>query len=152
MHLGEVLDDREPEPETTVPTGGRGIPLQEPLENMRQQFRRDPLAIVTDFDFRAVGNSVQRHFHDAVATGEFDGVDHQIPHDLVEPRAIAVHVGIGVADRREVDALGIRSGARRSDDLVDQRHEVDGIHLERQLAGHNTTDVEQIVNHLSLTS
>ena len=82
----------------------------------------------------------------------FTAFDEQVPDDLLEPAGIARRsAGAGIDDRLEPDALGGRgrAGPCRARPPITAR-EVDGPHVEAQLAGDDARDVEQVLDELRL--
>src|SRR5581483_11542803 len=82
---------------------------------------------------------------------ELDRVREEVGHDLLQPGRVATNAD---AERRQVapedDALRLRRGTRLLDGDLDDRRQVDHPELERQLAGGDARDVEQILDQADL--
>ena len=99
--LRQVLDDRQAETEAAVPARGGRISLLKALEDMREDVGRDALAAVGDLDVRVtVHTPAATHARVPSRGRELDGVADQVPHHLLQPDRVAVHVRGGIVDAR----------------------------------------------------
>ena len=85
---------------------------------------------------------------DAAALGEFDGVAGEIDEDLAQTRGIAdekerdpgCHMG------RDLDALLLGAGAEQFNDALDHGLDLEGLRLERHLAGFDAREIEHFLD------
>ena len=91
VQLGQLLRDREPEAEAAMLARERRVGLPEPLEDERQELRRDAapvsLTVISTCEFDAR----ETQLHPAAARRELDRVRQQVPDDLLQPIRIAGH-------------------------------------------------------------
>ena len=82
--------------------------------------------------------------------GELDGVGDQIQQDLPEAVGGAVKAAAhrGADPHVQRDALLRRPGPQQVDDAFDQRGQVEGGKLEREMAGLKLGDVENVVEQM----
>jgi hypothetical protein len=93
VRLDEALDEREPEAQPAVRARRRHVRLPEALEDVRQEFGRDALALVFHLDARRAVLPADAHAHAPALARELDGVVQEVPEDLHQTRAVAVDDG-----------------------------------------------------------
>src|SRR3954471_2974561 len=63
MRINQALDDRQPQPQPALIPPRAAILLPEALEDMRQKFAADSLAVVADDNFHHGMHALQLHGH-----------------------------------------------------------------------------------------
>src|SRR5690606_4774033 len=91
MQFDELLHDRETEAESPVAASHRGVGLSKPLENVRQELRRNPFAGVAYRDFQVGIHTFEKHLNPASLRCELDRVREKIPNDLLQSSRIPHH-------------------------------------------------------------
>ena len=129
----------------------RGIGLAKAIEHERQHVGCDALAGVGDDDLDTGVDTLDAHLHPAAGRRELHRVQHEIPHDLLQPIRIATDGARARADHAlDPDFLGLRRGPRRVERLLDDALEVDRADVETHLARDHARHVEQVVDELHL--
>ena len=167
VHQGDqARRDREAQPRTAIPAGGRIVFLLECLEDLLLLIERDADARVADGEaqhLRRAGSALGRlglragagrarldaddHF---ALLGELDRVADEIEQDLPEPSGIADQgvgdVRLDLADQLQPFLVGAEGqGAQRLPQDAPQREP--GV-VELELAGLDLGEVEQVVDHV----
>ena len=147
VHLDEVPHDRQAEAET----GDRPpcVGLTEPVEDVRQDRRRNALARVAHLDDDVGPHALQREVHVSLVGRELDRVGQEVPEDLLQ----AVGIREDGPHRRvdahaERDRLGGRRGPHGIDGGRRHRRRLDRACRDPQLAGDDARDVEQVLDEL----
>ena len=91
VHLDDVADDGEAQPETAGLSRRASVGLAKALEHMRQEIRPDADARVADDDLDVRVHAFEAHLHAAVLRRELHRVRHEIPDDLLQTTWIAGH-------------------------------------------------------------
>src|SRR2546427_10501671 len=73
VQLDQVADDREPETQATMRSRAPSVGLLEGLEDVRQELRLDPLALVADGEDGLAGRARQSEGGGARPGGGLDG-------------------------------------------------------------------------------
>ncbi len=74
MQLDQALDDRQPEPQAAEVARRRGVPLAEPLEQMRDEIRVDANPGVRNADLDVRVHTPEGDLHLPLFLRELDGV------------------------------------------------------------------------------
>src|SRR5207245_8916819 len=90
VQLDQVVDDREPETQATMRSRAPSVGLLEGLEDVRQELRLDPLALVADGDEGLAVGAPEPQEDAAAPRGELDAVREQVPHALLEATRLAL--------------------------------------------------------------
>ena len=80
VHLDDVADDRQPEPEAAGLARRAGLRLAEPLEHVGQEVGRMPMPVSLTDDFDVRVDALQPDLDAARLRRELDGVGQQVPH------------------------------------------------------------------------
>jgi len=151
VELGDVLDDREPEPEAAVGAGARAVRLTEALEDVIDEGGLDALPAVAHGDLDGRGDARQPDLDAPATRSELHGVREEVPDHLLEARGVSDHVArAGIQDRRDAYVLRVRRGAHDVDRGLDHAHELHGHDVEPHLAGDDPRDVEEVLDELRL--
>jgi hypothetical protein len=81
VHLGEVLDDGEPQAQAVVPSRRAAVGLAEAVEDVGEELGLDAHAGVDDADLQMRIDPLEEHLHLAALRRELDGIGEQIPDD-----------------------------------------------------------------------
>ena len=145
VELHEVPDDGQAQPQPPAPAGGGGLALAEALEDVGQELRLDPGPRVRHGQ-GDLGPGPHPAHGDLSSSGrELDGVRHEVPHDLLEPVGVA-HQGprLRVHGRNQGHAFALRGRPHGVEGRPDHGHELEGLELDAQAAGHDAGDVHQL--------
>ena len=152
--LRELAADGEPEPAAAEAPGSRLVRLSEGLEDLadRGRIHADARVAHRDIEARAArGLRVHVRLDDHLALGgELDGVADQIHEDLPHPQRIAPQRA--VLARRwphdQLDALGLGGAREQAGALLEHLAEIERQLLERDLAGIDLGQIQQVVDDL----
>ncbi len=148
MELDQVLGDRQAEAEATARPLQRLLALDEALEDVRRELRRDADALVVDAQDGAVAVAAELDRDPLLGARELGRVGDQVADHLGQPHRIAVdpdrgaralHLGrpAALAQHR----LGELERAR------DHVAQVDAPAAQPDLSRRDARDVEQVVDH-----
>src|SRR5262249_9602514 len=117
VQLGQLLDQRQPQPQAAEAPRHRSVGLPEAVEDVRQKFRLDALAAVDYDDADAFGVALHPQLDPPAFGGEFDGVREQVPNYLLQAVRVATHhfgLRAEMGDQLDSFRLGRRAyGAER---------------------------------------
>src|SRR5215510_9200794 len=151
MQLGQLFDQRQPQPQAAEAPRHRSVGLPEAVEDVRQKFRLDALAVVADDDADALGVALHSQFDLPAFGREFDGVREQVPDDLLQSVGVAQHhfgLRAEMGDQLDPFRLGCRTyGPERG---FDSRREVGRLRFQAQPAGDDARRIEQVFDDLEL--
>src|SRR5919201_329207 len=134
VQLDEMLHQCQTEPQTGVRASARGIGLAKSIEHERQHVGRDTLAGVAHDDLDARADTLGAHLHAAAVRREFHRVQHEVPHDLLQPIWIAADgTRARVEDGLDPDVLGLGGRPGGVEGLFDDALEVDQTNIEPHL-------------------
>ena len=157
MKSDQVLDQRQAEAEPALGPIGAAVPLDEEIEDARQQIGRNARTVVLDPDddlaaraptiFVFTAFSAGAH-HDLSARLRVAGrVGEQVRHDLGEPHRIAVDPQALVGDvEGEIVIALLEQIARHLDRLGDDVGDLDPLLAQLHLPARDLRDVEEIVD------
>src|SRR5690606_9797966 len=150
MELGEVPHDGQAEPEAVARARPLGLELTEGLEDVRELVRGDALPGVLDGEDGVRAAALDGDGDPATRRRELERVADEVEDDLPQSLWVAQD-GKGVlAVGRERDSLLLGLGAERFDRGFDELGEVEGPRLDRELAGHDARDVEELLDEAHL--
>src|SRR5262245_18537667 len=142
MHFDELLGDRQTETEPAVLACDARITLAETLEHIWKKFRRDADAGVADDQLEVRIGVLQANLHPRTAIGELHSVGHQIPENLLQPLGIARYWRLdGIENALDANISRIGGRPDRLDALSNDRLQIDGSHVEPNLAGNDPRHV-----------
>src|SRR5262245_7190262 len=90
----EIVDDRQPQPETTVPARGRTVRLAKSVEDVRKKGGIDADPAIGDRNADAPINLLSADRDSSVIRRELDGVRQQIPQDLLQARRVGEDIRV----------------------------------------------------------
>ena len=112
--------------------GGR---LPESLEDVRQEFRADPLAGITHNDFDLGIDPPEQRLRATALRRELDGVREEIPNDLLQTIGIARHdEGTLIKCRGDFDVLRFSRGTHYRNGRLDDRNDFNWMEIKREMA------------------
>ena len=151
MQLHQVLDDGQPEAQTTEAALRTRVLLPKPVEHVRQELRRDAGAGVVNHDRRLGAGALQPQLHAARLRRELDGVRQQVPDDLLQAIGVARDGADALVDDR-VDADLLRVGRRRHgfDRLAHDIWQADLLDVEPERAAVEPSHVQQVFDQPGL--
>jgi hypothetical protein len=125
VHVHDIADNREAQPDAAVLTGHPTGALAEPVEDKRHELRIDADAGITDYQFDLLVDPPACDVDSSPATGKLHGVRQQVPHHLLQPAGVGRHdvawrVGMGM--ELQAFAIGRRTQGIDScrDDLAER--------------------------------
>ena len=131
---------------------GGGVALLEGTKQKRQRLGRNPHAGVADQKLDLVNTSLAGNGGDFEAdlalVGEFDGVTDEVDEDLPDAGGVTEKRGgnVGADEGNEIDFVPLRGEGEKVHHLVDAGVEGKGLFLQRELAGLNLGEVEDLVD------
>ena len=146
MGRDDLARDEQPEPQT-----GRPLRMAQPgigLEHDRQVLGRDAVPVVPDVDDREAARAADRDVDPARATGVLDGVRQQVQEDLLEAAGVATHDQRGRL-RGQLDGRCVGEHGRDVRRGTDDRHQVDRLDHDLELARLDPADVEQPLDEVA---
>src|SRR5262245_50425140 len=118
---------------------------------MGKEFGADPDTRIPDAQLRVDLALIQFDGHPATVWSELYRIGQKIPDDLLQP------VGISIDDSVErpqghlhLDVFGINRRTNRLDSSLNDPLQIDGLHIQSQLAADDAGHVEQILDDLRL--
>src|SRR5262249_47086433 len=151
VHLHQALHNGQSQSQSAVLSGNAPIGLAKPIEDKRQEFWRDSDAGVDHLDFGISVEIPEANFHDAPRRGELDGVMRQIPDHLPKPVEVKQeHMYGRVKILLQTHPFGLRLRAYRFDPRLDNGSEIGKFNIQREIAGADGRDIEQVVNQFFL--
>ena len=140
-----------PRPRPPVFARDRAVFLAETLEDVRNEFRRHPLAGVGDGDGRLVARADSLDAHFAAAGRKLHRVAREVPDDLLQAVEVGLDRFVGVIDAGgQRDSARLRGGRngfhRRFHHLAEQYQSG----IDTQLACHDAAYIGQIFDELPL--
>src|SRR5262247_2404849 len=151
MHLHQAPHNGQAQSQPAVPSGDAAVGLTKPVEDKGQEFGRNSDACVNYLDFGLLFNVPEANFHRATRRGELDRVVDQVPDHLLKPVAVEPEqVRYWGEVCSQTHLLGLRRRANRFDRRLDNRGQVGLLEVQRQIAGDDGRNIEQIVNQLFL--
>ena len=147
VHLDELLDERQADPEPALGAGQRAVPLGEEVEDAGQQLGRDADARVPDLDDDVRPLAAGRERDAAPGVGVLGGVGQEVDEDLLEPDRVGLEPQgpRGERDGQLVLPL-LDERADGLDGTADDRREVERLLAELDLAPRDAGDVQQVVD------
>ncbi len=125
--------------------GGGGVGLAEAAEQLRQELRRDAVAVVAHVHHVLPVLLPQHDLDPALDRGELDGVGQQVPQHLLQPRGIAQH---RARRPRHIDHQRLRLVLRRqllqAHGLAHLLGKVEHLDLQLHLAQQHAAQVEHV--------
>src|SRR5439155_995811 len=101
-----------PKPRPPSPRGGC-IGLTERLKYVWQELRTDSDSGIRDTDFyRIAGQRSQGYRQSSALRSEFNAIEQQVPHDLLQPPLVCPQSRDGAEMGFQLDSLGIRGRTR----------------------------------------
>ena len=140
----EVTGDRQPESESAMHAGARGILLSERFEDVREKLSLDAFSRIADRD-RDIGvGSRETDGHNAARRRKLRRVRQQVRDDLVQLRPIAGNrpAPLKPTFHAYLSGFGQREGIL--DHGIDNALQVDAIATARHLARNNPGNIEEI--------
>src|SRR4051794_11299353 len=151
MQFYQLLRDGQAKPETEELARRRRVLLAEPLEYVRQELRRNALAIILHGNLYGLLEQLDAQFHASPAVRELQGVVHDIPEHLLEPARVSLQLtAVRVDHSDQLHALFLRDGLQRLHRRLNERRHVYRRALHDDVAGHQPVHVEQIVDEPGL--
>ena len=130
---------------------GAAVGLAKPLEHVRQHVRGDALPGVAHHDLDVRVEAGGANLHATVARRELHRVRNQVPHDLLQPIAIAHDRADARAEHRlHVDVLARGRRPNGVDAALDDRRQIHRADVEADLAGDNARDVQEVFDEPDL--
>src|SRR4030095_8543242 len=121
----------DPPPHPAVGARGRAVTLTETVEDVREQVRMNPLPGVAHPELDMRGHASQGDLDAPAGPRELNRVGDEMPHDLPQPVRVAVHHGARPLEAHvQVQALRLRAGPERIDDLGRESAQLDGAHAQ----------------------
>ena len=149
--LDDALGDGQAEAEAAVAAGDGVLDLLEGQEHLAQGRGVDADAGVDHLDDHPGALVAGPQGDAAPLAGELDGVLHQVPERLGQPRRVGAHGGHqGREVQLQGDPLGAGVAADDLDGLADQVVDVDDLELVGHLAADGPHDVQQVVDEAGL--
>src|SRR5436190_1332398 len=142
-----------PDCSSTAATDSRApaVGLLEGLEDVRQELRLDPLALVADGDDGLAVGAREPHEDAAAPGGELDGVREEVPHDLLEASRIALdRLRSELEDALHPDLLRLGVGTHRVERRLGDGREIDRPGIEDELPGRDARHVQELLDQLRL--
>src|SRR5580704_5747156 len=84
MQFDQLLDDSQSESKSTMPAGGRRIPLLKAVENVRQELGCDALASINYADLDFCAGVFEQYLDFPILGSELDGVVQKVPENLLQ--------------------------------------------------------------------
>src|SRR5262245_34516506 len=107
MQVHQVFDDGDTEAEAAESPLAAGVFLAKPVEDVRQEFRRDARARVADHDRGVAVRPLHPHHHTPVVRRELDRVRQQVADDLLQAIGVAGDDAHAALDNSfDADVLG----------------------------------------------
>ena len=114
VHLDQMLDDRQAEPEAAVGAGEALVGLPEALEHVGQELAAGcPTPVSVMVTRICESTRVERDVDAPARRRELDGVRQQVPEHLLQPLGVAVHARRPVVDV-ELEPMPLASAAGRT--------------------------------------
>src|SRR4029077_6718773 len=108
VHLHKLLADRQAQPEAANSPRCRAVPLRESLKDVWEITCRNTYACITNAQFNVRIHALEQYLHLASLWSELDRVGKQVPHHLLQARAVGTDdVPARTQDRRQSDAFGL---------------------------------------------
>src|SRR5439155_19359524 len=146
VQLDQVVDDREPETQAAPAVG-----LLEGLEDVRQELRLDPLALVADGDDGLAVDAREPQEDAAAPGGELDGVREEVPHDLLEASRLALdRLRSELGDALQPDLFRLGVGTHRVERRLGDGRQIDRPGIEDELPGRDARHVQELLDQLRL--
>ena len=149
VHLDQVADDRQAQPEAAGLPRRAGVGLPEALEHVGQEVGRDADAGVADRHLDVRVDALQPDLDTAAAAGELDGVGQQVPQHLLQPIGVARdRPDAGIEDGLDAHALGVGGRLHRRDRVVDDHRQLHRLDVQADLARDDPRHVQHVVDDL----
>ncbi len=151
VEFDEVFDNGEADAEAAIFACDGGIGLSEAFEDVGEEFGFHSAAGVGDGDFDGGVGSFEEDFDLAADGGEFDGVVEKVPDDLLKAVGVAGELGgARVEDLGEGYFPGVGGGLDGFDGGVDDGDQIEGLDVDADFSGGDTSHVEEVFDELGL--
>ena len=149
VHFDDVPHDRQSDTQSGGLTRGARVGLSKTVKDMRQEFGTDAHARVADDDLDVGIDPFNPYLYPTILRRELDGVGQQIPKNLLQSIGIAVDASnVWIDQRQYSDALRVRRWSHGRDGVMHHDGQLYGLDIEPELAGHDSGDVEYVLDNL----